>query len=161
MVLCFPLLTGFNMRYVLCALVVPLLVACDQKSSAEHPQASTKAEKTEARVVPPAPPPAAKAVADKQATTAATKPRPTAPHPPPVGEPAEHTALDLSLPDEVLEELNANDTTLVEVPAPLLPPMFVDKIPGQPPLQLSGRLITGEGRDDSVEGAEVQFEFKR
>lgn len=149
------------MRYLLCALVVPFLVACDQQTSTEHPQASAKAEKTEARVAPPAPPPAAKVVPDKPASTAAAKPRAAAPEQPPVVKPAEHAELDLSVPDEVLEELNANDTSLVEVPAPLLPPLFVDKIPGQPPLQLSGRLITGEGRDDAVEGAEVQFEFKR
>ena len=70
--------------------------------------------------------------------------------------------LDLRLPKELVDTLE---------PAPqeqqpeqgLLPPLFVEK-PAEPgPYQLNGRLITNDRVDDywdSVEGAELQIEFR-
>jgi len=66
--------------------------------------------------------------------------------------------LDLRLPEELAEEL---------MPAPssesirLLPPLFDAAKPSRS-MQIGGRLISGEDDDESlIEGAEIQFEFKR
>lgn len=72
--------------------------------------------------------------------------------------------LDLSLPPELIDRLNAEDSAGKGALAPLLPALFEGKGPAANPFQLSGRLITDEGDEDywnSVEGAELQFEFKR
>ena len=48
--------------------------------------------------------------------------------------------------------------------SPLLPPLFGEKPEVQSPFQISGRLISNERVDDywdSIEGAELQFEFKQ
>lgn len=70
--------------------------------------------------------------------------------------------LDLRLPSELVEQMEFEP--LEELPAePLLPPLFVKK-PSEPgPFQLNGRLITNDQNVDywdSVEGAELQFEFR-
>jgi hypothetical protein len=72
--------------------------------------------------------------------------------------------LDLSLPPDLFEELQS----LVapdEPPSPaLLPPLFRAEQAAESPFQLNGKLITNEQGDDywdSLEGAELQFEFKR
>jgi hypothetical protein len=71
--------------------------------------------------------------------------------------------LDLRLPAELVEQMEL-DEPLAELPSePLLPPLFGER-PAEPgPFQLNGRLITNEqSKDywDSVEGAEMQFEFR-
>lgn len=64
--------------------------------------------------------------------------------------------LDLSLPDDWAKELEASES------APslsLLPPLFSEPAPA---VHMSGRLITSEEDDEQlIEGAEIQFEFKR
>jgi hypothetical protein len=72
--------------------------------------------------------------------------------------------LDLSLPADLFEQLQS----LVapdELPSPaLLPPLFQADQAAESPFQLNGKLITNERSDDyfdSLEGAELQFEFKR
>ncbi|QLC74562.1 hypothetical protein LPB260_28190 [Pseudomonas sp. LPB0260] len=97
-----------------------------------------------------APPPAASRAEEQQASA------PVAPVQP------EHATLDLSLPPELLEQLSAEGVP-GEVAAPLLPPLFEEDAAGDP-FQLSGRLITNEDDADyweSVDGAELQFKFKR
>ncbi|MBT8768342.1 hypothetical protein J7302_19730 [Pseudomonas sp. DB1] len=72
--------------------------------------------------------------------------------------------LDLSLPEELARQLEQNDVMESLPPSPLLPQMFVEKPAPQSPFQLNGKLITDQREDDywrSVEGAELQFEFKR
>ncbi|NQD95133.1 hypothetical protein HP532_21000 [Pseudomonas sp. CrR25] len=164
------------MRYWPLALLLPLLSACEPKVE----PAKTEPAKT-----------AAAPTATSLAPAAAAKPQPVAVHPTPVAaapraaadgqramgagptpaKPGKTTAtqeapkskLDLSLPPEVLEQLQAEDAR-DEALAPLLPPLFEEKQPAVSPFQLSGRLITNEGDDDywnSVDGAELQFEFKR
>ncbi|HLD66195.1 MAG TPA: hypothetical protein VJA19_09135 [Pseudomonas sp.] len=66
--------------------------------------------------------------------------------------------LDLSLPEELLETLQPLDAS-AEMDNAFLPPMFNEE-PEDNPYQLNGRLITKERQDD-IEGAELQIEFKR
>lgn len=71
--------------------------------------------------------------------------------------------LDLSLPPEVFEPLQPLEP-LDYAPAKLLPPLFGEKVEPESPFQLNGKLITNERGDDyweSVEGAQLQFEFKQ
>ena len=97
-------------------------------------------------------PAAAKVPSPAVAKAPAAKPQPL----PPV-------KLDLRLPAELVEQLEPGGL-LAELPSePLLPPLFVEK-PAEPgPFQLNGRLITNDQNEsywDSVEGAELQFEFR-
>lgn len=65
--------------------------------------------------------------------------------------------LDLSLPEDWVEELAEPANAAAE---PLLPPLFGPD--GQAPVQMSGRLIPGEQENEPlIEGAEIQFEIKR
>lgn len=70
--------------------------------------------------------------------------------------------LDLSLPPELLEQPLAElESTELES---LLPPLFGEKNEPPSPLQISGRLISNEKEEDywdSIEGAELQFEFRQ
>jgi hypothetical protein len=69
--------------------------------------------------------------------------------------------LDLSLPKDLD---NALEVKVVTDEMPVLPQMFVEKPAPEGPFQLNGKLITNERETDawhSVEGAELQFEFKR
>lgn len=71
-------------------------------------------------------------------------------------------ALDLSLPQELFEQALESETR--DELAPLLPPLFGEKTEVESPFQISGRLISNEHVDDywdSIEGAELQFEFKQ
>ncbi|MCW1937440.1 hypothetical protein OMD46_15880 [Pseudomonas sp. MDMC_285] len=67
-----------------------------------------------------------------------------------------------SVPQELFEQALESETR--EDLAPVLPPLFGEKPEVQSPFQISGRLISNERVDDywdSIEGAEVQFEFKQ
>lgn len=79
-------------------------------------------------------------------------------------EPAQASApLDLSLHIDVFDPLQPV-APLSDLSIPLLPPMFGDKDKTEGPFQLNGKLITNERGDDyweSVEGAQLQFEFKQ
>lgn len=89
---------------------------------------------------------------------AAQPPRPSSKAVAVVKSPVPAAKLDLSLPKEVLENLepvNAAD----EMDSALLPQLFNEKV-AENPFQLNGRLITKDRQDD-IEGAELQFEFKR
>jgi hypothetical protein len=73
--------------------------------------------------------------------------------------------LDLSLPNEMVEELKPPGTVPLPKREPLLPPMFGEK-PG--PFQLNGRLLSNEMQlplrnqeRNEVEGAALEFEFKQ
>jgi hypothetical protein len=80
--------------------------------------------------------------------------------------------VDLSLPPELLEGLQLGVPIPQEQAQSLLPPLFVDKPAPERRLQLGGRLLLNEeikeeplnsvgGALNSVDGAEVQLEFKR
>ncbi|MHC8406393.1 translation initiation factor 2 [Pseudomonas sp. TMB3-21] len=75
--------------------------------------------------------------------------------------------IDLSLPEDMAEELKPEGTVTLPKREPLLPQMFGDK-PGSEAFQLNGRLISNEMqlqlRNDErrdVDGAALEFEFKR
>lgn len=128
------------------------------------PEPAPVAEVAKPKPVEPAPP--AKVVENKPLPPAkppvVTKPKPAAA---PQPKPAEHEsklALDLSVPQELFEQALESETH--EELSPVLPPLFGEKPEVQSPFQISGRLISNERVDDywdSIEGAEVQFEFKQ
>ncbi|MFV0888729.1 hypothetical protein ACNKH9_18510 [Metapseudomonas otitidis] len=106
------------------------------------------------------------------------KPKPATPKPKPKPTPAKpkpkpskveqvklrEPKLDLSLPKHLVDELEPRVKQEQHVEQPLLPPMFVEKPPEQSPYQLNGKLITNQREEDylrSVEGAELQIEFKQ
>ncbi|MGP0173542.1 hypothetical protein ACSVIJ_16885 [Pseudomonas sp. NCHU5208] len=91
----------------------------------------------------------------------AVKPKPAPVQPKPV-EPAAAQALDLSVPHELFEQALQSKTE--QELKPLLPPLFGEKPESTGPFQISGKLINNARVDDywdSIEGAEVQFEFKQ
>ncbi|MDH0893775.1 MULTISPECIES: hypothetical protein [unclassified Pseudomonas] len=152
-------------------LALGLLAACDEPpkppSEAPRKQAEARPEKS----APTPPPPAAKKAEEKPAPKPApAPPKPTKPAPKPAAKSAVSPAvkvplppvkLDLHLPEELVQGLEPGEP--VEPPKPVLPPMFMEKPTKPGPYQLNGRLITNDRGDDywdSVEGAELQIEFR-
>ena len=118
------------------------------------PQPQSESAAAEVRAAPPDKAPAVARVIPKAAEKTAAK----SPKPEPLPE-----KLDLRLPKELVE-------TLEPVPQGqqpeqgLLPPLFVEKQNEPGPYQINGRLITNDREHDyldSVEGAELQIEFRR
>lgn len=72
--------------------------------------------------------------------------------------------LDLSLPKDLVKQLNDADTHEYNAVKPL-PPMFAPKETQPRPFELSGKLLTddtnGKGTFESIDGAQLQFEFKQ
>lgn len=150
------------------------LVACEQSPNpSEKPKAETakvqpaqdsadsKVGKAEPALIAnkPAQP---RANDPKTATSAQAKPKPAAVARTP--EPTKPKApLDLSLHPNVFDPLQSLEP-LNDLPATLLPPLFGEKVAPESPFQLNGKLITNEHGDDywqSVEGAQLQFEFRQ
>ncbi|MGE8499479.1 MAG: hypothetical protein ACN6O6_18410 [Pseudomonas sp.] len=159
-------------RYLALLLLVPLLTACNPETEPakvvpeKTPPAAVE-QKPVTQVEKPAPAVAKVEAPAKPAPVVAPKAPAAAPKPPKVAAKAPEeppkTKLDLSLPKDLAEQLNAEDQGDAAL-APLLPPLFEEKKPAQNPFQVSGKLLTNEvDKDywDSVEGAELQFEFKR
>lgn len=74
------------------------------------------------------------------------------------------TKLDLSLPPELAAALDAEDKAASDGVPPILPSFFEEQKSSPNPFQVSGKLLTGElGSEywNAVEGAELQFEFRR
>ena len=164
-------------KFLLLLLCLGWLSACEREvepvaqqaepepaAAAAAPAPVAEVAKPEAEPEQPAPP--AKVVERKHAAPdkapVAAKPKPVvAPQAKPA-EPEAKLALDLSVPQELFEQAVESETR--EELSPLLPPLFAEKPEAQSPFQISGRLISNERVDDywdSIEGAEVQFEFKR
>ncbi|WP_084303997.1 hypothetical protein [Phytopseudomonas flavescens] len=77
---------------------------------------------------------------------------------------APRTKLDLSLPVELTAKLDAENRGAENGVPPILPAFFEEKKPSLDPFQLSGKLLTGEAGSEysnSLEGAELHFEFRR
>ncbi|MDH0335924.1 hypothetical protein [Metapseudomonas otitidis] len=131
--------------------------ACAETSTQAKPKPKPTATKAEATNPKPKPKPA----------TPKPKPKPTPAKPKPSK--AEQVKLrepklDLSLPKHLVDELEPRVKQEQHVEQPLLPPMFVEKPSEQSPYQLNGKLITNQREEDylrSVEGAELQIEFKQ
>lgn len=164
-----------SMRYLLPILVALLLGACGADEQGDEtprenakpavvttepvqkpvePPVQAPAEEpplVEEEVAPPTPKKAAERVkADKKVQKMVQK--------------APKTKLDLSLPPELTAQLNAEDQAAEDGLAPILPAFFEEKKPITNPFQLSGKLLTGEAGTEfsnSVEGAQLEFEFRR
>jgi predicted small lipoprotein YifL len=103
--------------------------------------------------VPPAEPPPAKKPAPQAPAKA---PAPAVKNTPPA-------PLDLSLHTHVFDPLQPLEP-LLDLSTPFLPPLFEEKTEPSSPFQLHGKLITNERDDDyfeSIEGAQLQFEFRQ
>lgn len=75
--------------------------------------------------------------------------------------------LDLSLPPDMVKQLQPIGSIPIVKHAPLLPPMFGEKTKDDSPFQLNGRLLSNEMQlqlrkeeHREVEGAALEFEFK-
>ena len=158
------------------ALLLALLsvAACEQSP---NPPVKAKAETVKAQPAPAAVP--SKAAKAELAPVVKTPSQPSTSEPKPAAitqgkskpavaarepEPAEPKApLDLSLHTNVFDPLQPV-APLSDLSIPILPPMFGDKDKTEGPFQLNGKLITNERDVDywqSVEGAQLQFEFKQ
>ena len=77
--------------------------------------------------------------------------------------------LDLSLPPDMVRQLKPLGTVPMPAHKPLLPNMFGEKTAQDSPFQLNGRLISNEmglqlrneARQNEIEGAALEFEFKQ
>ena len=77
--------------------------------------------------------------------------------------------LDLSLPPEMVKQLQPLGAVPMPKHTPLLPNMFGEKPEQESPFQLNGRLLSNEmglqlrndARQNEVEGAALDFEFKQ
>ncbi|UUD64595.1 hypothetical protein D16iCDA_02520 [Pseudomonas seleniipraecipitans] len=132
----------------------PAVVTTEPVQKPVEPPVQAPAEEpplVEEEVAPPTPKKAAERVkADKKVQKMVQK--------------APKTKLDLSLPPELTAQLNAEDQAAEDGLAPILPAFFEEKKPITNPFQLSGKLLTGEAGSEfsnSVEGAQLEFEFRR
>lgn len=133
------------------------------KPASEAPKVASETPKPAAK---PEQKPAAKPKADAKpvakAAQPATSPAGNARKPEKTEVPK--AKLDLRLPKHLVDKLEPEIVEERKAEEPLLPPMFTEKAPTEGPFQLNGKLLTNEKEDDywrSVEGAELQFEFKQ
>lgn len=83
--------------------------------------------------------------------------------------PLPETKLDLRLPADMVKNLKPATQDPVSTPKPLLPYLFGEKPPSDSPFQLNGRLLSNEmqlqlrndARQQDIEGAAIEFEFKQ
>jgi len=86
-----------------------------------------------------------------------------------IAAPLPKARLDLSLPPDMVKDLKPVEQIEAEVRKPLLPAMFGEKPETQSPFQLNGRLLSNEmqlqlrndSRQQEIEGAAIDFEFKQ
>ena len=120
------------------------------------PRSQPEPAETEERAAPPDKAPAVARVIPQAAESATAKGKPKL-------EPLPEK-LDLRLPKELVENLGTADPQEKKPEEGLLPPLFVDKRNQPGPYQINGRLITNDREHDyldSVEGAELQIEFRK
>lgn len=86
-----------------------------------------------------------------------------------IAAPLPKARLDLSLPPDLVKSMKPVEQIEAEVRKPLLPAMFGEKPETQSPFQLNGRLLSNEmqlqlrneSRQQEIEGAAIDFEFKQ
>ncbi|NER60599.1 translation initiation factor 2 [Pseudomonas sp. MAFF212428] len=144
--------------------VAPVLLA----QSSAQPAAAKATPSSKAAAKPkPKPKPKSKPVVRKKAPAKAAKSgKRNASEV--IAAPLPKARLDLSLPPEMVKELQPPGQLDVQARRPLLPALFQDKPASDSPFQLNGRLLSNEMqlqlRNDSrqdVEGAAIDFEFKQ
>ncbi|XXF07149.1 hypothetical protein J3Q00_13950 [Pseudomonas sp. D2-3] len=173
------------MRYLLLPLCLAVLLsACgadeqgkDVPRKDSEPAVAVEPAKPAQPVAPPEPPaaPAVQPQAAEPQPQAARKPAPAEPKKAAqrakpakavqkVAQTPPKTKLDLSLPPELAAALDAEDKAAADGAPPILPAFFEERKSALNPFQVSGKLLTGElGSEywNAVEGAELQFEFRR
>ncbi|WXL24216.1 hypothetical protein WG219_12810 [Ectopseudomonas mendocina] len=161
-----------------------LLVACDQSEKAQPTVKPTApVERPQEQPTPPVEPvapietsapeqpePAAPPAVEQPTIEVKAKPESapknvTQAKPKPTVKPLpEHEPLNLSLNPNVFDPLKPYDQEDVQ-PDKLLPPLFEEKPEPESPFQLNGKLITNDSMQgdywDTVEGAQLNFEFKQ
>lgn len=149
-------------------LIIPALKAPVKPVSTPAPKPAAKSSKT------PVQPPA-KSTHAAQSNQSTKTPR-AAKSPPTKAKPARSSAartklapikLNLSLPPELVENIEFGKPLAAVEEVPVLPPMFGEAKPAPSAYQLSGKLISNERQKDtsdnyldSVEGAELSIEFR-
>lgn len=86
-----------------------------------------------------------------------------------IATPVPSARLDLSLPPEMVKDLQPPGQAEAQVRKPLLPELFGEKPTSSGPFQLNGRLLSNEmqlqlrndARQQDIEGAAIDFEFKQ
>jgi hypothetical protein len=135
-------------------------------------QAAQPAAEAQARQAKPAQKAPAKPVSKQAVSKGKPKPKPKPARKPvskAVAKPLPQPKLDLSLPVEMVNDLEPNVGSSATRRKPLLPAMFTEKPQGdESPFQLNGRLISNEMqlqlRNESrrdVEGAAIEFEYRQ
>lgn len=150
------------------ALILCLAPLCYPGSPASAAQPASQAQAAQGKNVQKKAPgkPAQKQVVKK----AGSKNKAHKPVSKAVAKPLPKAKLDLSLPVDMVDNLEPNVGTPspIQRRKPLLPPMFTEKPETDSPFQLNGRLINNEMqlqlRNDSrhdVEGAAIDFEYRQ
>lgn len=167
------------MRSLLLIFLLSQLSACDPGEQPEQAQgkaaevveqggsAQPGAQAPQEVAPPPAPLPAVQPVQPSPPAVPEKKPSPV----PKGGKSKEMLVrsapkihLDLNLPEDLLGRWESKGKSELAKPKPLLPPLFQEPKESSSPFQLSGKLITGKDGDDywdSIDGAELNFEFKQ
>lgn len=163
--------TMTSIRSLALLLTVLSLAACEQPATPPAPAKLPVVQEQPAKLptkpstdTPTDKPPVVvnRSSAVKPAPAPVDKPPHRAPVKPPASVPEPTAPLDLSLHPNVFDPLQPLEP-INDVSIPLLPPLFGEKVAPESPFQLNGKLITNERDDDywqSVEGAQLQFEFK-
>jgi len=159
-----------SIRSTLLLLALLSSAACEQTANPPAPakpeavtvqpvQAAT--DNSTAKVEPKKP--ALKRAEERAASTEAVQAKPKTVTQLPETEPAEPKhPLDLKLRPNVFDPLQPLAPLSEE--STLLPPLFTEKVEPDSPFQLNGKLISNERDGDywqSIEGAQLQFEFKQ
>ncbi|MHA6196344.1 translation initiation factor 2 [Pseudomonas wadenswilerensis] len=139
--------------------IAPLLLA-EAKAPAQ------KAEASKAKPQPVRKPAAAQKPVKKPVKASKTASRKKADA---IAAPLPKVKLDLSLPPDMVKGMKPVEQIEAEVRKPLLPAMFGEKPEVQSPFQLNGRLLSNEmqlqlrneSRQQEIEGAAIEFEFKQ
>ncbi len=152
------LLRSFALIFCLAPLCMPCHAAQAAQPSAQAVQGKSAAKKAPAKqAVKPQTKPSAKPKAVRKPVSKA------------VAKPVPKAKLDLSLPADMVKDLEPNVGDPATRRKPLLPAMFTEKPQSNDsPFQLNGRLISNEMqlqlRNESrhdVEGAAIDFEFRQ
>ncbi|WP_342622803.1 translation initiation factor 2 [Pseudomonas alkylphenolica] len=128
------------------------------KPASTSTKAKPNVQQKQAKPAPVSKKPAAKPVRHKAAKSSKAAPAPLP-----------RAKVDLRLPAEMVKDLKPATQDPVSTPKPLLPYLFGEKPPADSPFQLNGRLLSNEmqlqlrndARQQDIEGAAIEFEFKQ
>ena len=154
-------------RYCLGFILAGILTALNAAAAtAAQPQAEASSVRPHATKPAAKPAVSAKQAAAQKKSSATSKSRSARKS---AKKPLPTAKLDLSLPPDMVRQLRPLGTVPMPAHKPLLPNMFGDKTAQDSPFQLNGRLISNEmglqlrneARQNEIEGAALEFEFKQ